>query len=76
MVALALPVLVIVTGCVFDVPVFTFPKPKALGLAASCARDGCVPLPESGISRGELEASLATVTVPVYVVIDVGLKTT
>lgn len=62
--ALALPLLVILTDCVLVVPVFTLPKLRLAGDAASCPWGGCVPVPDKGTVKFELEALLATIKVP------------
>lgn len=71
----ALPVFVIVSGSIDEVPVFTFPNPKLVVLKESttvCA----TPVPLSGIVAGEFGALLTIVTLPLAVPADVGANCT
>ena len=63
------PLFVSFTLCVLLWPTVTFPKPTDAG---DIARPACVPVPVSEIERGELEASLVTVKVPLTADADCG----
>src|SRR5215470_16415936 len=58
-----LPVLVIATLCVVDVPVFKVPKLNEVGLAESCST-GEIPAPLRAMLVGEVGALLTSVRVP------------
>ena len=57
------PVLVTVRVCIEDVPTLRLPKPNAAGLAESCS-SGETPVPLRATLVGEVEALLASVSVP------------
>lgn len=76
MVAVALPVLVMVTDCVPLLPTVTLPKFTLAGLAASCATVRALPLPPRCSPCGEFEALLVRVTSPLELPVDVGAKVT
>jgi hypothetical protein len=69
-----LELLVMVTELVLVLPTATLPKLKLVGDAASCP-EAC-PLPVSGMSRLESDASDATVNVPVALPPAVGVNFT
>ena len=63
-VRLALPLLLIVTDCVPELPTVTLPKLRLTGLTVSCATGAAAPVPLSEISVGLLEALLVKVICP------------
>jgi hypothetical protein len=69
----ALPVFVNVKVCDFVCPSTTFPKAKLPGVTLT---PGCAPVPASETVRGELVASLVTVTLPEALPPVVGAKAT
>jgi len=66
---LAVPVLVNLTVCVPFCPTNTFPK---LTEAGEIAKPGCVAVPLNEITKGEFEASLTIVRLPVAAPADAG----
>ena len=58
-----LPVLLSVTLCIEDVPVFKLPKLKEVGLAESC-RTCEIPVPLSAMLVGEVAALLTSASIP------------
>jgi hypothetical protein len=66
-----LPVFVAVTDKVEELPVFTFPKLRLVGLKDS-VNDCATPVPLSGIAAGEFGALLTTVTLPLAAPADAG----
>ena len=71
----ALPVLVIVSNNVDEVPVFTFPKPKLVELKDR-TRVCATPVPLSAIVAGEFGALLTTLTLPVTAPAEAGANCT
>jgi hypothetical protein len=68
---LALPVFVIVSGCVDEVPVFTFPKLKLFELRLR-VNVAATPVPVSATVAGEPGALLVMVRFPLALPVDVG----
>ena len=73
MVRFAVPVLVIVTGCVFDCPSTRLPK---LMLAGETLIAGCTPVPDSANPGATPGASLLIATVPPTTPVAVGANVT
>lgn len=73
MVRFAVPVLVMVTGCVFDCPSTRLPK---VMLAGEMLIAGCTPVPESANPGAVPGASLVIPTVPPTTPVAVGAKVT
>jgi len=75
MATLALPVLVTVTVCAAEVPVFTLPKLRLVVLNESTMVEA-TPVPVKGIAAGLLGALLTTETLPVTEPADAGANCT
>lgn len=74
-VSAAVPVLLKVTDCEAVVPRARFPKFALTGLTLNCGC-GVAPVPVIGMTKDELEALLATVTLPLAAPGPVGVKVT